>query len=412
MLVAIAMLVITPLMGGKLAKQINKKSISNAGKQVKALINSTVPSGQAEVEQAYQEDYGKDVNQIAGFAAQSAKRQLLSYAIFPTPREMSSLIFSGFGRQYCQGVNRLIERINGLDCPTKVEIDKITRFSGRRSSRAAAGMGSRGSKGDSVESTILDALCKEKADSATVYANPYDIGGYGFWDEFEFKGREEAIEDCWYWQLGYWIIEDVIDTIAAMNAGSARVYDSPVKRLMTAGFSIGGGRRSTSGGGGGGYGGGPGYGGGGTIGKSGSQSSGDDTRPDYVLDTEEGLTGACTGRFCDDEFDVVHFNIVVLIRTKDIPAFMQQLGSARRHSFRGFSGDQPVQQLRHNQITILETTISLIDREDPAHDMYRYGDDAVVQLDLICEYLFSRAGYERIKPRIVRDVITGFMEEE
>jgi len=419
MLVAIVLLIVAPLMSGKLAEQIEKESISRLGKPVKTLMKTAVPSSQIRIEEAYQKDYEQDAKHIAGFAAQSTQRELLSYAIFPEPRETSLLIFDDFASRFCQGVHELIERINGLDCPTGAEINKIMKLSGRKSSPFKAGPGMMGggrTTQNDVGATILDALCREKAESATVYVNPYDIAGYGFWENFEFKGREEAIEDCWYWQLGYWIIEDVIDTIAAMNTGSEKVFDSPVKRLMTIGFSMSQRTGRSAGGmgyGGGGYGGG-GYGGGGMGGGGGGfavssgsalKSRADDTRPDYVLSSTEGLTDSCTGRFCNDEFDVVHFNVMVLIRTRDIPAFMQQLCNAKSHTFRGFSGNQPVQQLRHNQITILESTISSINRDDQAHNMYRYGEGAVVQLDLICEYLFSRAGYEKIKPKLVKDMI-------
>ena len=36
------------------------------------------------------------------------------------------------------------------------------------------------------------------------------------------------------------------------------------------------------------------------------------------------------------------------------------------------------------------------------HRLYRYGDDAVVRLDLICEYIFNKNGYEKIKPESVK----------
>ena len=37
--------------------------------------------------------------------------------------------------------------------------------------------------------------------------------------------------------------------------------------------------------------------------------------------------------------------------------------------------------------------------------MYRYGQDAVVELDLICEYLFEKAGYEAIVPEAIKKVL-------
>ena len=127
-----------------------------------------------------------------------------------------------------------------------------------------------------------------------------------------------------------------------------------------------------------------------------------DRRPSYVLSSMDGLTEPCTGRFSDVDIDVVHFDVVVVISTKAILSFMQQLCSAKQHKFRGFSGEEQEQIFKHNQITILESNIRSIDREDRTHDLYRYGEDAVVELDLICEYIFDRNGYDEIKPESVK----------
>jgi len=36
------------------------------------------------------------------------------------------------------------------------------------------------------------------------------------------------------------------------------------------------------------------------------------------------------------------------------------------------------------------------------HDLYRYGEDAVVELELVCEYIFNKKGYDEIKPELVK----------
>jgi hypothetical protein len=136
----------------------------------------------------------------------------------------------------------------------------------------------------------------------------------------------------------------------------------------------------------------------------------DNTRPSYVLSSFEGLAEPHTGRFSDNDIDVVHFNVVAVVSTKAILPFMQQLCSAKRHKFRGFSGEEQEQIFKHNQITILESNIRLIDQEDKTHDLYRYGEDAVVELDLICEYILDRSGYDEIKPESVK--VESAVEEE
>ena len=68
-----------------------------------------------------------------------------------------------------------------------------------------------------------------------------------------------------------------------------------------------------------------------------------------------------------------------------------------------FSGDEPEQTFKHNQITVLETKYRSVE-EDP-YSLYDYGEDVVVELDLICEYIFNRKGYEEIKPEAVKKAL-------
>ena len=378
-LVGVFLFVPTQLMNSKLRKQMAAESIS-IGKRVQSLRKNAVARNQWEVEQEYQQAYKKDANQTALLAKQSTQRQFLSYKIFPEPKDTSTLIFEEFGQRFRDGVERLITRINARDCPTDAELARSLQRSTLSRSRwgMGRGMGRRSSYRGSgeVEATITDVLCREKAESASVYANPADLSGYEFWKEYEYIGMDKAVKDCWYWQLAYWVIEDVVDTIGAMNSGSNSVFTSPVKRLLAASFIVSDRRFKGRG--------------------------VDDRRPSYVLSSMDGLTEPCTGRFSDVDIDVVHFDVVVVISTKAILSFMQQLCSAKQHEFRGFSGEEQERIFRHNQITILESNIRAIDREDRTHDLYRYGEDAVVELDLICEYIFDRNGYDEIKPESVK----------
>jgi len=228
------------------------------------------------------------------------------------------------------------------------------------------------------------------------------LSGYEFWgrgeeksnksDKFTYTGTDEAVKDCWHYQLAYWIIEDVIDTIGALNSDSDSVFTSPVKRLLgvwftpTEGFAR--------------------YAVGAFLGTGGgrlmSRGIATDDKPSYVLSINDGLTVSCTGRFSNDDIDVVHFKMAVVVSTKAVLPFMQQLCSAKQHEFRGFFGESQEQIFKHNQITILESNIRSIDRGDETHSLYRYGEDAVVELDLICEYIFNKAGYDKIKPESVK----------
>jgi hypothetical protein len=391
-LVAVFIFIPGQLMSSKLKNYIASESISKRGKQVQSLNRSDISDGQWKVEKEYMEACAEDANQIALIAAQSSRRQLLSYKIFPKPKGISTLIFEQFGQQFRDSVDALIARAGACDCPTDVELQRsmqsYSSSGSYRGGRGSPGMLFKTPYGGSsdAEAAIKDALCRDKAESASVYSNPSDLSGYEFWergeprsgkskksDKFTYTGTDEAVKDCWYYQLAYWIIEDVIDTIGALNSESDSVFTSPVKRLMAVSFTTSD-RRSISRG----------------------KTAGD--RPSYVLTVKDGLTEPWTGRLCNDDIDVVHFNVVVVVSTKSVLPFMQQLCSAKQHKFRGFFGESQEQIFKHNQITILESNIRSVDRGDTSHSLYRYGEDAVVELDLTCEYIFNKNGYDKIKP--------------
>jgi len=384
-LVGVLLFIPTQLISSKLKKRIENESVS-IGRRVQSLIERTVSRNQWEVEQGYQQAYERDANQTALLVRQSSQRRLLSYKIFPKPKDTSTLIFKEFGQRFRGAVDRLIARVNALDCPTEAELKRGLQGSSLPSSRQgldwSMGRGRSNLILSEVDATIMDVLCREKAESAFVYANPADLSGYKFWEEYEYAGMDTAVDDCWYWQLAYWITEDIIDTIDVLNSGSNSVFTSPVKRLLDVNFAASGrvaGEKAAA-------------------------------RPHYVRSIEEALTEPHTGRFCSDDIDVVHFNVVVVVSTKAVLPFMQQLCSAKQHKFRGFSGEEQEQVFKHNQITVLESNIRSIDRGDTTHNFYRYGEDAVVELDLICEYIFNKNGYDEIKPESVKESLKKLEE--
>ena len=383
-LVAVLLFIPTQLMSSKLKKRVENESIS-IGKRVQSLSESTVSRNQWEVEREYQQAYERDANQTALLAKQSSQRPLLSYKIFPKPKDTSTLIFQEFGQRFRGRIDKLIAQANALDCPTDAELQRGLQGSSLPSSRDwSMEKGRSDMRLSEVDATITDVLCREKAKCASVYANPADLSGYEFWEEYEYTGMDTAVEDCWYWQLAYWIIEDIFDTIDALNSGSNSVFTSPVKRLLDVSFAAS------------------------DKGAGGKVAA---VRPSYVLSIEEALTEPHTGRFCNDDIDVVHFNIAVVVSTKAVLPFMQQLCSAKQHKFRGFSGEEQEQVFKHNQITVLESNIRSIDREDTTHNLYRYGEDAVVVLDLICEYIFNKNGYDEIKPESVKELLKKVKEQ-
>jgi hypothetical protein len=374
-LIAVLLFIPTQLMSSKLKERIESESVS-IGRRIQSLNENTVPRNQWKVEQDYQKLFQRDANQTLVLAKQSSQRPLLSYKIFPEPKDTSVLIFKEFGRRYRSAIDKLIVNVNALDCPTVAELQKgLQGYSSPFSSLVPERRRDENLRMDEVDATIMDVLCCEKAKRASVYANPVELSGYEFWEKYEYTGMDTAVEDCWYWQLAYWVIEDVIDTIDVLNSGSNSVLTSPVKRLLSVNFAMG------------------------DMGKAAERTA---VEPTYVLSFEKERIRPHTGRFCNDDIDVVHFNLAVVVSNKAVLPFMQQLCSAKQHKFRGFSGNETEQVFKHNQITILESNIRSIDRANAAHNLYRYGEDAVVELDLVCEYIFDKIGLDEIKPESVK----------
>ena len=410
-LIAVILFIPTQLMNSRLKKRMENESISKMGRQIKSLSTNAVSRDQWTRQKENQHVYANDANQIELLSMQSTQRELLSYDIFPEPKGTSILIFKGFGQAYCAAVDQLIARADARDCPTVEELNRELESStlklqtGRSRSYYGEGDFSGRSQGMSglnlgeVENKIVDEICRERAKSISFYANPANLSGYRYWKEYQYNVEiKKVVEDCWYYQLAYWVIEDVFDTINACNAGSNGAQTSPVKRLLSVNFNMGRGRDKSYGS---------------QYGERGSSAdtTTPDSRPVYILSPEKALIESCTGRTCNDNIDVIHFDVIVIIRAKSVLPFMQELCSVKEHQFSGFSGDKEQlaslsrsgQNFKHNQITILECKMRSIDRADPEHNYYRYGEDAVVELDLFCEYIFNKKGYAEIMPEAVKE---------
>ncbi|MDH4240748.1 MAG: hypothetical protein OEW48_14405 [Phycisphaerae bacterium] len=388
-LVGVLLFVPPQLMNSKLKAQISEESVMQGSRQISSLRQNTPASDQWKVEKERQQAYQSDANQISLLAKELSQRQLLSDKIFPEPKDASILLFKEFGQWFRSGVDEQLKGVNAGECPTEEELNRSTGGLSGVGSRSGSYLNRGALSGASTE--IRDALCRSKAESASVYINPITLSGYEFWGEYQYAGTPEAIKDCWYYQLAYWITEDIIDTVDAMNSGSKSVFESPVKRLQSIWFnsdeSVMGRFITTT-----------------AKGRS-TRSTSRVARdmPMYVLTIQDGLALPWTSRVCNDDIDVVHFNVRVVVSTKAVLRFMQQLCSAKRHIIRQVSGQiQGPRYAKHNQITILESKITSINRQDEIHRNYRYGEDAVVELDLICEYVFSTKGYDDIKPVSVK----------
>ena len=434
-LVGILLFIPAQLLSGKLKEQVQKESITAGGAKVDRLTRDFSVPIQPESLDARIVAHGNDANEISALGRQSTMRDLLSYDIFPEidVNNFSGLIFVEFGQKFRAAIEGLIESVNGRDCPAQIEIDMgleeaSSASTNRRRGMFGAGdpysMGAPGALGaagpmprgrlgslpgmrgprNEIDLKIVDQMCQKRAASAFVYVNPSDIGGYDHWLDYKYDvNMVPAVKDAWYHQLAYWVTEDIFNAIAATNAGHESLLTAPLKRFQSLSFTMGlkrpgsrraskavirslGGRRSSQ------------------------QKDEESDRPAYVIEDRDGLTESLTGRYSDAEgaIDVIHFNITMVVAQQDVLLFMQELCSVKEHQFSGYpDGSQPPQTYKHNQITILESKVGALNPDDMLHYNYRYGDDAVVALDLICEYIFNKAGYEPIVPQSVKDTLAS-----
>lgn len=401
----------TKLMGDKLRKQVETESLA-MGRKISSAKARPVSADLPAKMQEHLGVYANDANQVTLLELQSTQRELLTYDVFHAPNDASMLLIQEFAQNYQSGIDRMFEQLKARNCPTPDELQRgletlstgprrglglgmgmTTAITPRRTTMRDLGLSVRNM--DDASYTIVDGICEDRAKEAGVYGSPLDMAGYSYWREYKYDVKiQDAVKQCWYYQLAYWVIEDVMQTVAAANAGHANLLDAPVKRLTQLTFTMGLKKASK-------------------VGKKGGpiirgmsarkKQEVESDRPMYIMAVEEGLTESCTGRLTDDRIDVIHFNFTVIVEAKSVLSFMQEVCSAKTHSFRGWDGDRPPQLFKHNQITILESSMSSIDRDGQDHARYRYGKEKVVELDLICEYVFNKQAYGPVKPEIVKN---------
>ena len=388
-IVAVVFFVPTILIGRSVKRDM-KESISS-GEQIKSLIRKTPSKDQYKAEKLYQDQHAKEAEEVEKSAEYGLRRELISYDIFPEPRDTSQQIFIEFGKKFREaidGPNGLVKKMNALDAPSEIDIIKETERKGGTLEKQRKRSSSQRKRKKGTGGAMRDAVCRRRAEEISVYANPKLFKWYDFWENYEFMGSETALQDCWYTQISYWVYEDVVETIRMMNTGSECVFTSPVKRLV--GISFTGpvpelterDRPLTS------------------------ASFGD--VPGYVLALEDEPVGVqtWTGRKCDSKIDVTHFYLSVIIDSKTLMPFMRELCSEKEHNYReGYLKEGVVSTYKHNQITILENQISSVVKTSDAHSDYKYGNDSVVRLDLACEYIFNRGGYDQIKPEPIKQLL-------
>jgi len=387
---AILVYIPTPIMNGRLQQKIQKESLAK-GNSLARMGDEVVSKDQWIQEQKLSDAYLLDVEKASELALEAGQREQISYNIFPAPKDSSVTIFKQFGQTFQNKLESFVKSASGGDRPSDIELGLSGGRGGSKSSVK-------------ISDKVRNALCLKRAQAISFYASVYDMMFYNYWSVndnnmgqgqgsyFEYTGVDSAVESCWYTQVGYWIIEDVIATIKAVNGSSSSVYSSAVKRLLDFNFGLGDGSQSSSAK---------------ALPEYAISSDGTD---DYRRGSQDAGPVTLTGRSSNAEVDMVYFNMSLAIDSASMMEFMKELCSAKKHSFIGFDGQSAKHNYKHNQITILDADFEVINRDAAAHKYYRYGDAAVVELVLSCEYVFSKKGYFDIKPVTIKTLLNEELE--
>jgi len=402
LLACVVVFVLVMLLNGNLRAEIDERI--KAASEVRSLVSQTPSKNQPGQEQAYQAQHSTDAQTIETLVVLTSQRELICPAsdlnapvIFPQPKEKTSQVYLEFGKKYRQAIEDFMPVIAATDAPNEQEIrNQIGASALRPGEYNYAAPGGQ----NPSQNAMVDALCLARAEKIAVYANPGLFTWYPFWENYQFKSADQALQDAWYSQVAYWIYEDIIATIGRMNAGSAKVAKSDVKRLLGVSFSGPVQVQASSSPYAAGY-----Y----DTPSMAAASYAD--RPAYVLNNTFAAASWAepwTGRVCDDRIDVVHFAVSVVLDSRAVLKFMHELCSTKQHTYReNFVANGPQKTAQHNQITILQNDIEPVLREtDPVHTYYRYGNASVVRLNLVCEYLFYRQGYDAVKPDIIKEQLS------
>jgi len=221
----------TMMAGESLSDDIARESLSGADK-IERMIRNVPSAKQFEIERSYQDKHTKDAEAINKMAAQSSQRELITYQIFPKPRETSQQLFDDFAISYCEEIKSLVEQLDGRNAPDLDDINRKVGYSRGRNSRSGS---------ENSHDRKVDAVCQKRAKSISIYAFPQLFAWYNFWSDWaetEFPGQTVAIEYCWNSQTAYWIYQDIVDTILQMNSDADSVLTSDVKRLMGISFQM------------------------------------------------------------------------------------------------------------------------------------------------------------------------------
>lgn len=172
-----------------------------------------------------------------------------------------------------------------------------------------------------------------------------------------------TVEDIWFAQMSLWIQQDVCAAVARENANSKTIPTSPVKHLVAVDVRQDQSLYVVSGG---------------LAAAAPAAPAVDENGNEIPVDggaapagPTKNYTLSSTGRVCNSLYDVVQFELVVVVDREYVTNFIRQLQAGRF-------------------IAVLDADIQSIDLEEAVSQGYDYGQKPVVELRVKCESLFLR----------------------
>lgn len=286
-------------------------------------------------------------------------RDVLMPQLFPKPLPSRlEVLRQEFYRVLMTAYDDLLARVDAGAPPTLEEMqEEIAR---RRAQFMAETL--QKEEGDALspeeEAELRDALTQarlraysDQADTLRLYASMAELN-LPVWDQ----ANQPTLAEQFEWQWQYWIIEDVLEALAAANAQSPSVKVAPVKRVVD--ITV--------------------YG---NEALAGDASGGGTPAPPPTAQPTADYQRSFTGRTSNSLFDVRDVRLTVVVDSVRMPALLDALAA-------------------QNFITILDVKMSPADQFEDAAAGYIYGASPVSRVELLLETLW------------LREWTTEFMPEE
>lgn len=233
---------------------------------------------------------------------------------------------------------------------------------------------------DDAMRSVADNMRADVAKKCLIYVDP---NAFAIFPGIQVTQTPEPSAIFWA-QIGLWVQQDVAKSLLAMNEKSANVMEAPVKELMKIGFeqvgTMSNGATAQ------------------TVpiplfvypgltyqpGGAAPQPPAQGATPPPADATARDYTLSPTGRESNPMYDVVHFDVDLIVDASSVPQVMA-----------GLEAGQYINVIQMNSLNSVDSSLA-------RNSGYFYGDKPCVQLHLRCEELFLRKWLQPLMPPAIQ----------